>query len=505
MDKKFLKIEYNNTISKAWESIFKYKNINKAISFCDYAGYLAWIFPFLENFSDDNLENIILEIAKYFNPIEYMPSDKKVVFYNSQIIDSGALTEQYLDFFIKNDYQILFIIVDNKNIRLGKSILNKINNTSNVKLFISQKRKNVDKIIDIRHQLDLFKAKYCFLHLLPNDVIGCISFLNISIIKTYYIVHNDHTFWIGKLFFDYYIEFRHFGISLAIERRGIPTYKLLHIPYYPIKNDEAFKGFPFDRKDKIVGISGANLYKYLIDPELKYFKVIKELITEYPNFVFCLCGIGENQPIIQFIETNNLQKRFFFLGYRTDFYNLIGKADILFESYPFKGGLTPLFATEQKIPVVGISSYDNCSGSLEELLNIEGYRQPANFTEFKAEASKLITDSKYRLSLGSLLSNNKNNKKDFEIALKKVINDNLEDLKPKKIKHLKLNEEANLQEYINLSESTIENLMYAKLFILKSSLPLFNRIKLLIPALKASKTKEVKGVSRVVFLVLTGR
>ena len=42
-----------------------------------------------------------------------------------------------------------------------------------------------------------------------------------------------------------------------------------------------------------------------------------------------------------------------------------------FESYPLKGGLVPLFAIEQNIPVIGISNFKNWSGSLEKILGIE--------------------------------------------------------------------------------------------------------------------------------------
>lgn len=505
LNKPFLIQEYDTSIIEARKSLFIDNDIKRSIAFGQYAGYVAWAFPFLKNFCDDNLEDIISEIAKHFKKVEYLPQDKKIVFYNSQIVDNGALTEQYLDFFIENDFQVLFIIPEIKNTLQGKTILEKINKASNINLFISEKRDSVDKIIEIRQQIELFRAQYCFLHFMPNDVLGCVSFLNVTEIKSYYIVHNDHTFWIGKNFFDYFIEFRHLGISIDIERRGIPLDKILHIPFYPIKNEEAFQGFPFNRKDKIVGVSGANLYKYLIDNKLHYFQIIKELIVENPNFIFCLCGWGDIQSINNFIEKNNLQDRFYFLGRRSDFYNLIGQADILFESYPLKGGLTPLFAIEQNIPVIGIASYDNCSGSLEELLNIEDYQQPVNFTEFKAEANKLITDPEYRKIIAHLQSNNPCNKNDFESSLSKVLKECLDDIKPKHIKKLELNDEAYLKEYLNLNDSTIQNLMRMKLFTINSSLSLGSRLKLLMPAIKSSKTKGIYGMIRIIILVFWGR
>jgi glycosyltransferase involved in cell wall biosynthesis len=503
MEKEKIISIYKDSVKFA-QSAYENKRFSKSIAYCRFSAYVALLYPFLKNFTDDNLENIVSSIAHNNQQIDYIPHDDRLVFYNGQIVDNGALTEQYLYYFIENNMKVLFIIPEIQNTKFGKSILDKINKAPNITLYISTNRNDLDKIKNIREQLANYKAKYFFLHFLTHDVVGCIAFQNIATSISFYIVHNDHTFWLGKNFFDYFIEFRNFGISLAVERRGIPNEKILHIPFYPIRNGIQFNGFPFDRKNKIIGVSGANLYKYFVDPELKYFQIIKELLVENPNFIFCLCGWGDEEHIKKFIENNKLTDNFYFVGHRSDFYSLIGKCDILFESYPLKGGLTPLFATEQKIPVVGITSYSNYSGSLEEFLDINEYKQPANFEAFKTEATKLIQDEKYRKWLGDHLSKNRFNKNDFNASLKKIFDNNIGNLKPKHILKLRLNDDEYLQEYLSLAESTVENLMRDKLFLMKSSLPLFSRIKLMCPALKASGAKGIYGKFRVVFLVLFG-
>ena len=321
----------------------------------------------------------------------------------------------------------------------------------------------------------------------------------------FFIVGNDHTFWVGKESFDYFVEFRDFGISLAVERRGIPVNKILHIPYYPINNRKPFEGFPFDRKGKIVGISGANLYKYLLDTDLKYFNSIKQLLEENKNFIFCLTGWGNEDKIKEFITTNKLETRFYFLGHRSDFYTLVGQCDILFESYPLKGGLTPLFAIEQNIPCVGIATFDNASGSLEEFFGVKDYKQPTNFDEFKKEATKLIQSETYRKELALLLSKNRCNKADFENSLKMVLNENIEKLIPKTVYPLKLNDENYLDEYLSLPESNLEELMCSKLFILKDSLPFYSRLKAFRYAVKSVNTKRVYDVFRLLSIVLIGK
>lgn len=485
---------YDDALFKAQKK-HNEKSYDHSISFYKFAGWLAWNYPILQKFSDDALEEHISKIGNLFTPIEFIPIKEKIVFYSSQIIDSGALTEQYLDFFITNKIQVLFIIPGIINTVKGEAILNKIHSAPLITLYIASQKSDLEKVEEIRNKLRVFKAEKCFLHFVPNDIVGCLAFQNISDIKTYYIVHNDHTFWLGKNYFDYFIEFRNFGISLAVERRGIPKDKILHIPFYPINNKKQFQGFPFEREGKIIGICAANLYKFYLDPELKYFQIIKELLFENPDFIFCLCGYGNEKPIKEFIQKNKLEERFYYLGGRSDFYNLVGECDILFESYPMKGGLTPLFATEQKVPIVGISTYDNASGSLEELLNITGYNQPCNFEEFKMEAIRLIKDKNYRTWLGNHLSQNHYNKEDFEVSLQKILNNNVDDLIPTTILPLKLNDDAYLQEYLNLEESSIGNILKYKLYILKTALPLFSMIKIFIPALKASK-KDIYRILR---------
>lgn len=485
---------YDDALLKA-QKTYNEKSYKHSISFYKFAGWLAWNFPFLQKFSDNSLEEHISKIGNLFTPIEFIPIKEKIVFYNSQIIDSGALTEQYLDFFITNNLRVLFIIPDIINTVKGEAILKKVNSAPHITLYIASQKSDLEKVEEIRNILMDFKAEKCFLHFVPNDIVGCLSFQNISSIKTYYIVHNDHTFWLGKNYFDYYIEFRNFGITLAVERRRIPKDKILHIPFYPINNKKQFQGFPFKREGKIIGVCAANLYKFYLDPELKYFQIIKELLFENQDFIFCLCGYGNEKPIKEFIIKNQLEERFYFLGGRSDFYNLVGQCDILFESYPMKGALTPLFATEQKVAVVGISSYDNASGSLEELLNITGYKQPEKFEEFQTEAKRLIRDKNYRIWLGNHLSKNHYNKNDFEVSLQKILDNDLDDLKPITILPLKLNDDAYLQEYLNLEESSIGNILKYKLYILKLALSFFSIIKILIPALKASK-KDIYRILR---------
>jgi len=470
----------------------------------EYICNIATSFPIKYEYCDDEIENVLLKIGincykKLYvdNKKDKGTNEERIVFYNGQIIDSGALTEQYLNVFENRNAKMLFVVPDINNTLLGKNILNKIRDNSNIKLFIPNGKNRLEKIEQIKNAICDFEPTIAFMHFLPNDVVGFVSFSPFKNFLKFFIVHNDHTFWLGKNCADYFIEFRNFGVSLTFERRKIPIEKILKIPYYPIISGNKFQGFPFDRKNKIVGVSGANLYKYYADKDLTYFKIIKELLEENPRFVFCLCGWGNIKPITEFIKLNGLQNRFFYLGKRNDFYELIGNCDILFESFPVKGGLTVLMATQQKIPAIGISTYNNPSGALEDLLEIENYKQPKNYEEFKIESNKLINDNNYRVDLAEKLNENKYNKTDFEIALNQLINGIYEIIKPKNMLKLKLIDDAYLEEYLNKPEATMSNLLYRKWYIIGNALPVFEKIKIIFRILMIGKIDSIKNITKI--------
>lgn len=424
-DKQFLINEYSKYYRKAVKC--SGKNDKKALAYIKYIATIAWYYPILYNFIDEDVESLLNCIARRILPdkLQFDTSDEeRIVFYNGQIIDCGALTEQYLDYFINKKYKVLFIVSCYNYTSSGKNILARISKNPNIEVFISNSKNDIERISDVYNKIKTFKPNKAFLHFLPNDVLGFCVFSQLEYLKRYYIVHNDHTFWLGKLCSDYFIEFRNFGYQLAIQRREISEDKLLLLPYYPIKRDYDFEGFPFDRKNKIIGFSAASLYKYLLDPDLLYFKVIKRLLIENDNFIFCLAGVGtafDENTIKSFIVNENLQGRFIYLGMRKDFYQLVGNVDILFESYPLKGGLTPLFAINQNIPIVGISCTHDFSGTTEDFFGVRGYKSPRNFDEFYKEATKLIIDEHYRKIVVELVSKNRYNKESFNQGLEQII------------------------------------------------------------------------------------
>lgn len=480
-EKQSLLNEYNKYVELA-KKCANSMSTEKAFKFIEYSSLIAWYYPILHNFIDEDVERLLINLSSDILPNSIVQNNKlddnKIVFYNGQIIDSGALTEQYLDYFIERNYKVLFVVSSNKRIYAGTKILEKISGNNNIELFIPSSKTISGRIVELYNKVVSFNASRSFLHFLPNDVLGFCTFCKLDYIKRYYIVHNDHTFWLGKLCSDYFIEFRTFGYQLSIQRRGIDEAKIALLPYYPIKQDCEFEGFPFNRENKIIGLSAASLYKFLQDPSLEYFRVIKRIIEENDNFIFCLAGNGdvlEERSIKKFIRDQDLEDKFFYLGRRNDFYQLVGNVDLLFESYPLKGGLTPLFAAVQNVPIVGLGNRDDLSGSLEDFFNIEGYKQPKKFSDFYNEASVLVTDKESRITNAKLISCNKFKKEHFVSDLNHIINGNIKnDLNESY--QFTLNDDKVLASYLLLDSAKYSLLEYKSIYLYPVAIKYFYRL-----------------------------
>ena len=464
--------EYNKYKRKA-KINFLNNNIERALHQIEYCALLTTYYPIFYNYIDDELETLLISISGniFSNKSLTIEStfQNKVVFYNTQVVDAGALTEQYLEYFTENNFQILFIVQNQNNVINGLETVKKIRNNTNIEFFTPKTTNYITEIKEISEKIIEFSPSLAFLHFLPHDVIGFCSFALLNNIKRYYIVHNDHTFWLGKNCSDHFIEFRNHGYKIAIERRNIPKEKISVIPYFPIINKLSFQGFPFNSDNKIIGLSAAQLYKYFMDPDLQYFNIIKRLLIENDNFIFCLVGYANNQKypklISNYIKKNNLENKFFFLGKRNDFYDLVGKIDILFESYPLKGGLTLLYATEQKKAVVGIGNLKDHSGLTEDFLNISGYHQPQTLDEFYNESTRLIRDVNYRMKNAECLSQNEFNKLTFSHKLTELLT-STKAIHYSSAYTLKLDEDLVFNQYKNLrtSKYTILQFKYKKLY-----------------------------------------
>jgi len=506
LTKSFLKAEFDRAKAKAGIAVST-NRYNKALLWYKYACRVIWEFPILTDYFDDEIESSIVDLTdKFVEHCDLSRVEKSgVVFYCGWLGDNMALIEQYLYYFIENNIPTLLVVQEKSEINRGAFILSQVEKAPNIKLFIPDSSDLLQNVISIRNEIRNFAPAKAFLHFWPNDVVGLAVFSGVKGIPRYYINHADHLFWIGKKCADFFIEFRRLGIRISKERRKIDDEKILQIPFYPINNGKLFQGFPFEAQGKVIGISGGNLYKYCLDNELRYFKVIARLLKENEKFVFCLCGIGTVDRIRKIFIENNVSDRFFYLGERKDFYNLVSKCDLMFESYPLKGGLVRLFAIEQDVPIIGITASDNQSGTVQDALELENYKEPADFEEFYNRALQLVRSSEERRNLVNILSQNRFNKTEFDKALGFLFQGKYQALMPKSLlSALNLNDDEILDAYLKLPNATKFNLAFRKLLIVRGQISFLERLELLPLVLKHFKFNKYKETFRLVSIIFVG-
>ena len=389
------------------------------------AAQIATMHPILPSFVDEEIEQALQ--AYHHNDIgdiEYQARAKTVVFYNSQIADRGALTQQYLSFFIEEGYKVLFVVPYLRNTFLGKDILRTVQQAPNVTLCIPKGRTLKSKMRNLRRELLDFKAELTFIHLIPYDTIGFATFSNTLSSDRYYVVHNDHTFWLGKNCADYFLEFRDFGESIAIDRRGLKPQQIIRCSYYPIVDGVPFQGFPFDRSDKVVALVAANPYKFMMDPERILLGTVTTLLEKYPQLVVVIAGFKSNE-LTNYIKNNNLEGRLVYIGHRADFFALMSNIDIYINSFPLIGGLTTQYAALAGKPIVGYSRKEiESTNTAEQLLKHSAKKLTyTDVTDFMSQIDRLIVSKQLRSEFSEKEVVDLVTKEDFDKKIKTIISD----------------------------------------------------------------------------------
>jgi len=380
-------------------------------------------------YCDDDIENLIHTISRIYchddNEIYFSPKENKVAFYDYFALDNRGLTQQYLRALMKLGYEILYITYASKNNKTS-DILRELRNYNNSNIYFIEGKNYYRISQEITHEITLFEPKRIFAHTAPNDL-GCLLAIDKFEEKSerYLINITDHAFWVGKSFFDYYIEYRNLGYNISSRERKIPESKLCLLPYYPIKNVVGtFEGFPFNEKDKKVIFSGGSIYKmYGSD---FFLDTVKHILNKYEDTVFLYVGNGDTEYVKKFIKINNLETRFFLISERKDIDKIFEKCYFYLNTFPLIGGLMSQYAVVNKrIPV---TFYEKDSGwnSVEELLlNIKDLKLSfCKVDEYYEEIDKLMRDQEYKRKKENMLNDLVISSEEFSIRLLDIMHHN---------------------------------------------------------------------------------
>lgn len=226
---------------------------------------------------------------------------------------------------------------------------------------------------------------------------------------TRYIINiSDQTFWLGARSIDYCVEFRQFGASVSLQRRGLKHEQLLMVPFYPADDRNGFEGFPPEcTEDKTIIFSGGDFYKTLDDKRI-YWQLIKKILNKYPQvvFLFATKNIPEGDSDIRsFIKENHFEGRFIYINFRQDIYQVFAHCDIYMGTSPTSGSLMSQLAAINAKPILQYYEPGTSDDETEQAICINDSFGISFHDEesFMREADRLITDEAYRQQQGERL------------------------------------------------------------------------------------------------------
>ena len=423
---------------KEYEDVFKYVEI---------AARIAYSFNFIQSMCDEELDELLrnCSIELFTNSLKHQSQNNKVIFYDYFSWPNRGLTQQYIYGLVNLGYELLYIVPNNYSFNEENEIINFIKKTPNASfLVLDGGLSNIEKARKIISSINYFQPSIAFIHSSPWDIVASLVFVQYeNIISRYFINITDHAFWLGKNLIDTNIEFRNFGYQVSKNCRNIDKSKLSILPYYPIINNKIclLEEFFEKNKNKVIGVSGGNGYKFIGDND-KFYILIETLLNKYNDFVFILIGADKFKRIYnRRIKEQGLENRFIFLNDIDYLYDFLTNCSLYIGSYPVSGALMSQLAAMAGLPIVSYNRPDFHTNDISELFpNKKGeFIIAESEEEFFSICDKLITNETFRkeyakytkdgvitinefnISLGELL---KGNRSKYNFLLKDLSNIN---------------------------------------------------------------------------------
>lgn len=431
----------------AFEAL-KNNNVDLFINHADNAAKVAsmfnWIYvdnKFENTFDKIALQNIETSLGK-FDALQ-----SRIIFYDS-IGSVACLTIQYLKQLIESGYKVLYIF-ESSTRKLSPQIADLVKAHEGNKLVeINSKTDSISKLNLIYKHIIEWRPEWALIQTPAEGAFSSILWSAFKDLKKYRIVPGDHHFYFGVKCTDYFFEFRNYGYTVAIEKRGVEKEKILIQPYYPLVDNLEFEGFPIDTKGLVKIFSAGSPYK-IYGEKGKYFEIIKYLLDKYPNTVLFYAGGGFLDRFQEFIKVNKFENRIFLIGYRKDLNQFINNSDVYLCTYPLTGGLIGQIAAYYGKPLLSYSDDKLKVNIMDDIIQGSDIKKKITINslyDFYKYADKLIIDKEYRIEEGLVAKRVAFTKNDFKETLKKNI------LLQKTVdpEIININYEASVQTYLEL-------------------------------------------------------
>ena len=244
-------------------------------------------------------------------------------------------------------------------------------------------------------------------------------------VEVYNINLGDQFFWLGIRHIDFNVEFRPFGASVSVQRRGFKKEQLLMVPFYPANENRPFEGFPEGCEGKMVIFSGGDYYK-TIDENATFWRLLKNILVKHRDVVFLFATKRkpkDNDDISRFIQENHFENRFYQIDFRTDIYQVFSHCDIYMGTCPVSGSLMSQLAAINGKPILQYYAPGTPDDETEQAICINDRFQISFQKEddFLEEADKLISDATYREAKGNHLKSAMIQPEQFDALVKETL------------------------------------------------------------------------------------
>lgn len=358
-------------------------------------------------YADSRCEAVIEQVARVVLGdglvLDFSPNDGRIVFYDAFSLDNRGLTQQYIRALIAKEYEFLYIFGGGQDPSHGSYIKGELAAYSRASVIeIDQSLSSAQKVRTIYDAVVGYAPRKALLHIAPWSVEALAAFSALPNLERFNINLTDHAFWLGSSVFDFNIEFRHYGASVSIDKRGLRKDQLLLLPFYPIVGGKPFAGFPAMAEGRTVIFSGGAFYKVYGDGGI-YFDMVKRILVENPDAVLLFAGGGERTKFDKFIKANDFEDRIALLGNRSDIGAVFQNVDIYLGTYPFAGGLMSQLAAVNGIP---IAAYNDPKFATNHIEGIICHNRQVDITDndldlFFEHVRHLCSDQTERQRVGS--------------------------------------------------------------------------------------------------------
>ena len=380
-----------------------------AMRYVDHCSTIASQFNWI--YSDYELEGLLDNIAQSKIDtglaIDFNTDVNNWVFYDDYCT-SYVLALQWMTALSKMGKNILYLTSQfSFEGRRDISILPIIQKMPNVTVDVIPDGNLFERVNYLFNSIVSFKASKVFLHKAMNSLIQLPLCVLPNEITVYNINLGDQFFWLGVRHIDYNIEFRPFGASVSVQRRGFKKEQLLMIPFYPANDNRPFMGFPPQCEGKLVIFSGGDYYK-TFDESGIFWRLVKTILDRYKDVVV-LFAIKRNPIgtsfIDDFIKDNHFEGRFICIDRRQDIYQVFNHCDIYMGTCPISGSLMSQLAAINSKPILQYYAPGTPDDETEQALCINDSIRISfqSEDEFLSEADKLISDVDYREKQGKRL------------------------------------------------------------------------------------------------------